>query len=319
MDRQLIEEIAERVGTIVGREVDDVSAALYADVMVVRIILAQLFGALGRVSGDFPGFLTNEYTTAKKNLALAVLHCPNPDRAEEIRRRAVAVIDDFFLSPVYFPMQDSYLMFSEKDLYMLNSSSGFIEELEIENMSKVSDISWDGTWILYTDTSEEQKQVLYNTKTRTSHYVFPESTIQPQWVKFSPDGKKISFCLKTVDESDHQWKIYIYDLGLVSDQVAEVETQAPSSFELTGNFPNPFNMTTTIEFSLPDNGYTTLIIYNINGQKIRELVSGEMTTGTHRVVWDSTDDSGLKVSSGSYLTRLTQGKKMTTGRMMLMK
>jgi cellulose/xylan binding protein with CBM9 domain/flagellar hook capping protein FlgD len=99
----------------------------------------------------------------------------------------------------------------------------------------------------------------------------------------------------------------------------EVEAVSPLPFALTGNYPNPFNPSTTIDFSLHETGFTELTIYNLSGQKIRELVSGTLSSGHHSVVWNGLNDSGFPVSAGLYLSRLTMGDAVTTGRMMLVK
>ena len=98
-----------------------------------------------------------------------------------------------------------------------------------------------------------------------------------------------------------------------------VGDEEPENFALLGNYPNPFNPTTTIEFSLHETGFAELTIYNLAGQKIRELVSGTMSKGVHSVVWNGLDDSGFTVSNGVYLTRLRMNDTVVTGRMMLVK
>ncbi len=98
-----------------------------------------------------------------------------------------------------------------------------------------------------------------------------------------------------------------------------VETDEPDAFAIRGIYPNPFNMRTTIEFFSPEAGYTTLDIYNMVGQKVRELVKGSLMSGMHTVVWDGTDNNGLNVSSGLYFTRITSGSNIVTGKMVILK
>ncbi|MHB9027920.1 MAG: Omp28-related outer membrane protein [Candidatus Latescibacterota bacterium] len=97
------------------------------------------------------------------------------------------------------------------------------------------------------------------------------------------------------------------------------ENAAPVGFALTGNHPNPFNPSTTISFTLPASGPASLAIYDITGRKVRELVNGRMSAGAHSVVWDGRNTNGKAVSSGVYFSRLTQGKKAVSGRMLLVK
>jgi hypothetical protein len=93
----------------------------------------------------------------------------------------------------------------------------------------------------------------------------------------------------------------------------------PIVFSLGANFPNPFNPTTTIPFTLAGEEFTTLTIYNLAGQRVRELVAGNMRTGAHTVVWDGRNDAGAHVASGVYLSRLVAGEMVMVRRMVLVK
>ena len=70
------------------------------------------------------------------------------------------------------------------------------------------------------------------------------------------------------------------------------------------NFPNPFNPETTIRFNLPEAGKVTLNIYNIKGQKVRELINDKIAAGQHSVVWNGKDEGGKQAASGVYFYRL---------------
>jgi hypothetical protein len=85
------------------------------------------------------------------------------------------------------------------------------------------------------------------------------------------------------------------------------------------NYPNPFNPTTTIAFSLPVAGRTTLEIYNFKGQRIRTLIDDYFPSGKHTAVWDGKADGGSSVSSGIYFYRIASGKHNFTGKMILAK
>ena len=89
--------------------------------------------------------------------------------------------------------------------------------------------------------------------------------------------------------------------------------------DIRGNFPNPFNTSTTISFKLPTSGFTNLIIYNIIGQKIRELYSRTLNAGTYNIVWGGRNDNSSPVSSGLYVSRLVSGDRVANKKMMLMK
>jgi len=90
--------------------------------------------------------------------------------------------------------------------------------------------------------------------------------------------------------------------------------------KLNNNYPNPFNPTTTISFSIPEESKVDLSIYNIKGQKVRQLVSDQLLTGQHSVVWDGKDSHDKQVSSGIYLYNLNiDDKTEATKKCLLLK
>ena len=70
-------------------------------------------------------------------------------------------------------------------------------------------------------------------------------------------------------------------------------------FSLSQNYPNPFNPTTNINFSLPVDSRVTLEVYNILGQKVKTLISNELTAGNNNITFDA---SGF--NSGVYIYRI---------------
>jgi flagellar hook assembly protein FlgD len=97
------------------------------------------------------------------------------------------------------------------------------------------------------------------------------------------------------------------------------EEALPEEFAISRNTPNPFNPSTTIFFSLSESGLANLSIYNLNGQKVREIVSENLKAGKHSVFWDGRDDWNKAVSSGVYFARLIMGKNETVRKMLLIK
>ena len=86
------------------------------------------------------------------------------------------------------------------------------------------------------------------------------------------------------------------------------------------NYPNPFNPTTTIEFSIQNDSQVELSIYNIKGQKIITLAQTNYSKGNHSVVWDCVDDENESVSSGLYFFKLNvNGKTEAVKKCLLLK
>jgi hypothetical protein len=88
---------------------------------------------------------------------------------------------------------------------------------------------------------------------------------------------------------------------------------------LHNNYPNPFNPTTTISFSLKEREMVTLSIYNLKGQKIRTLESTELESGQHSIIWNGDDQNGNVVSSGIYFYKLDTDSYSATKKMVMMK
>jgi hypothetical protein len=110
----------------------------------------------------------------------------------------------------------------------------------------------------------------------------------------------------------------------INAQVTSIETskKIPGSFfTLYPNFPNPFNPSTTINFTIDVNREirTQLVVFNQVGQKIRALVDAELYPGFHSFLWDGKNSRGNSVSSGSYFYELRVGNQVLTRRMILTK
>ncbi len=101
----------------------------------------------------------------------------------------------------------------------------------------------------------------------------------------------------------------------------ELENQLnmPEKTVLRGNYPNPFNPTTSISFDLQKNADVTIDVYNVLGQRVSRVVKANFNAGRHSVVWNGNDESGQSVASGVYFYRMTSGDYSQTKKMMLMK
>jgi hypothetical protein len=113
-----------------------------------------------------------------------------------------------------------------------------------------------------------------------------------------------------------------FDSGLDVD--LEKDKSLPDKFYLGQNYPNPFNPATTIKFGVwslefGEPTHTTLIIYNILGQRVRTLVDEEKLSGEYKVIWDGRDDKGNEVSSGIYFYKLQTENFSQTKKMLLVK
>ena len=90
---------------------------------------------------------------------------------------------------------------------------------------------------------------------------------------------------------NRQYRLLVGTDSYISQQLAGLPL-VPADFELKQNYPNPFNMSTTLQFGIPEAGNVYLDIYNILGQKVRTLLSGQnYQPGYHLVEWDGRNDA----------------------------
>ncbi len=107
---------------------------------------------------------------------------------------------------------------------------------------------------------------------------------------------------------------------LKSDEHDAAYAQSPvAGYELAQNYPNPFNPSTKIGFHLQEAGEVRLVIYNLQGQKVRTLLSGTKASGHHLVTWDGRNDAGQFMPSGVYLYRLSVNGYVITKKMSFIK
>jgi hypothetical protein len=118
--------------------------------------------------------------------------------------------------------------------------------------------------------------------------------------------------------------------GVHDVSVEEHEAPQQTQFALSQNFPNPFNLSTTIRYTLPDTKPTTqdasqrfslisLKIYNLLGQEVRTLADEVQEPGSYTVTWNGRDKSGAELPSGVYFYQLKSGTVIETKQMVFQK
>lgn len=115
-------------------------------------------------------------------------------------------------------------------------------------------------------------------------------------------GIRILWRGRNESQAELDWlKVTVTDNNV---NVDETETSSPESFALMQNFPNPFNSSTTIRFSVKYEGMVKLSIYNVLGQEVTVLTDGWQESGNYSVVWDARCQHGISLQSGVYFMRL---------------
>jgi len=114
-------------------------------------------------------------------------------------------------------------------------------------------------------------------------------------------------------------KLVVGNHDFVAEKLANTEA-VPTAYELSQNFPNPFNPATTIRYGLPKAERVTLKVYNLLGEEVVTLVDeAQREAGYHAAIWDGRNRSGQPTASGIYIYRLRAGSFVMTKKMVLAK
>ncbi len=112
----------------------------------------------------------------------------------------------------------------------------------------------------------------------------------------------------------------VYDEGIFSFTTVLVNSDdTPSLTTGLHTWPNPFNPSANIAFSLAGPAYGTLCVFNVRGQRVRTLAREHMPSGPHLFSWDGRDDDDQPVASGVYFCRLQTGDRTETKKLLLLK
>ena len=115
--------------------------------------------------------------------------------------------------------------------------------------------------------------------------------------------------------SGHGWHEQLLVVKYTQNRYVIVNRNGiPAEFSLSQNYPNPFNPVTKISFSIPDNSYTKLTVYDISGKQVAELVNNELEAGIYNIDFDAS-----QLASGTYFYRLETGSFTDVKKMVVVK
>jgi hypothetical protein len=142
---------------------------------------------------------------------------------------------------------------------------------------------------------------------------FGDSLIYIGETSFNYFGNKNNYGAKS-----YQSNCYFYE----PTEVKKINKSIPEQFSLSQNFPNPFNPSTIIQFTIPQNlsnQNAVLIIYNLQGEIVNKLLDENLQAGTYLTKWNGDNQFGNNVSSGIYFYEIKVGKTNFVGKMNLIK
>ncbi len=137
-----------------------------------------------------------------------------------------------------------------------------------------------------------------------------ESGDFPRFVWIDSDGysKELSYNPQGWDNNQ------LYNVSM-----SVLKSLSPLDYQLMGNYPNPFNPSTTISFSIPSNEHVTVNVYDLSGKLVNTLIDKNLDSGYHSVKWDAVDHYGNNVSAGVYIYSLQSDGVSISNKMVLMK
>ena len=103
------------------------------------------------------------------------------------------------------------------------------------------------------------------------------------------------------------------------ERIDDILSEMPKEYKLFNNYPNPFNPSTTIKYSIPKVSNVKIQVYNMMGQLIKTLVNETKAPGFYNVVWNGTNESASKVASGIYFYRFESDNFVANNKMIYLK
>lgn len=172
---------------------------------------------------------------------------------------------------------------------LISFSANKIDNKVVLNWSTATEKNNKGFFIERKKAEEEFIQIAFVQGKGTSLTQHNYSFIDDNMI-----NEKLKYRLKQID----------YDGSFSYSNIIEVDINKPTEFALYQNYPNPFNPSTSIKFSLSKETKVKIVIYDILGNLVNELINENKPAGNHIVYWNSNDTKGNKVSSGVYFYKL---------------
>jgi len=183
------------------------------------------------------------------------------------------------------------------------------------------------------ETENETVTLTWQTSTEVNNYGFEIARIHPDeagtqteaWETIgfvnghgnSNSPNIYSFMDKSISESGkYNYRLKQIDIDGTFEYSAEVEIEigVPEEFEVRQNYPNPFNPSTTISFSIAKKSNVTVQVFNLLGESVKTLVNQELNPGKYNYDFDAS-----KLTSGTYIYRVTAGNNVSNKKMILLK
>jgi hypothetical protein len=205
------------------------------------------------------------------------------------------------------------------------------------NIELVSNFFVDG--IILDDENTDLSFTIYNASGYTQPYIYSISdeiglfdevtdtllieAYQSSTVNIDPEIQQDSVSSLSLEiwprYHDYSIKSLNFDIFRMPGVLSSYQQKIPMEYNLYNNYPNPFNLETILNYDLPDDIMVNIIIYDVLGRIVIEMVNNYQLAGHKSIGWDGTDDTGAPVSTGVYFYSIQAGVFMQTKKMVLLK
>ena len=132
----------------------------------------------------------------------------------------------------------------------------------------------------------------------------------------------VKICFQATNDNGNC--LYLDKINITATELTDIKpNEYETEYSLMNNYPNPFylsaNNNNTISYSLPENSNVNISVYNIKGQKVKNLVSENLSSGNYQITWNGRDENNKMVSSGVYFYKLETANYIRTTKLLIIK
>jgi hypothetical protein len=254
----------------------------------------------------------------------------------EIRDRTTGLFINEFMADNETTICDEFEEYDDwVEIYNSNAEAVNMEGLFLTDNPSIPDkwqfpnveIPANGFLLIWTDDDEEQGELHTNFRLNTDGEFIGlyeiDGIISLDTLSYSAQEEDISFG-RNPDGIDNWVFMDNPTPGSSNIFTSAHENIASQKYcNLIYNYPNPFNPTTTIKFTLKEDSKVCIKVYNIKGEVVRTLIDDHLSTANHEIIWDGKDETGKQVGSGLYFYKMiSKGnnyKNISTKKMILLK
>jgi choice-of-anchor B domain-containing protein len=209
----------------------------------------------------------------------------------------------------FLPSGNTLVSDMQTGLYVVH----FDGMVPVELSSFTAEVADENVTLKWTTSSEKNNQGFeIQKRSETEYYTigFVEGN------GTTTDISNYAYTDKNVESGTYYYRLKQVDFDGSSEYSDEifVEITSPADFVLEQNFPNPFNPATNIRFNLPTTDFVNISVYNLVGEKVSELVNGELQQGEHNLTFNASE-----LPSGIYIAKLSAGNFNQSIKMTLLK